>query len=290
MASSAHLGADTIVSFCRAAKLVLFLIALFEASGEQAQQGAVAVPGSSLRGAGSDSFGDHKSAVVEKTVPAGHVAAKALQLGDANEQQLREILAASQQCFGSHKVDTSNIGSLQGTLGSAVGCVEDELEKAWGSQPSIDDYGSQSCGQCEGYGLGSTIIEVGTEEGKWMFVVRLEGSAAAKALSRSRHGHAVVVQQGDATYEQLEVILRATNRCFRRHQVDTSNIGALQGSLGTAVACVQRKCERAWGWRPRVSGEGSHSCGRCEGYGLGATIIAMDGTASGDWMFEMRLK
>lgn len=259
-----------------AAFLVDVLLGLVTAAGEDALRGAA------LRGASDGGVASQQAA-------RAVVASKALQVGDAGGRQLAEILSAARHCFAAHRIDTTNLGNLQGTLGAAVGCVARDLAKAWGWAPAISNAGSQSCGQCEGYGLGSTVVEVDTEAGRWMFVLQLQGAAPLQKVSAA-HGHAVAVQQGDATSAQLAVILRATNGCFREHSVDTSNVGRLDMTLGNVVACVLRECERAWGWKPEVNFEGSHSCGPCDSFSMGSTMIAMDGLPSGDWLFELRLK
>lgn len=220
---------------------------------------------------------------------------RALQVGDATADELRAILAGARTCFDRHPVDTSNLGQLQGTLGSAVGCVQDAMEASWGWRPLVDVQGSASCGQCDGYGRGATVIEVDTESGNWMFVMRLKAgpalrlSSSPSASSSSARSVSRALQLGDATADELRAILAAARQCFDRHAVDISNLGQLQFTLGVAVGCVQDAMEARWGWRPLVDVQGSASCGQCSGYGRGATVIEVL-TDSGNWMFVMRLK
>lgn len=212
--------------------------------------------------------------------------ARALQIGDATSEQLAAILRLARVCFDRSPADPSNL--LEGTLGSAVGCVQDGMQTRWGWRPFVDIQGSTSCDQCDEYGGGATVIEVITDSGDWMLVMRLKDLFVQKRPVQGS-STAKVLQPGDAADSQLAVILQATERCFDTQQGDTHSSTQLYAKLGAALVCVQSMCEAAWGWKPHVREAGSHSCGTCEGSGLGATVIAVD-TNWQNWMFVLQLK
>ena len=55
--------------------------------------------------------------------------------------------------------------------------------------------------------------------------------------------------------------LQADVNClgFAANEIDTSNVGSLDSSLGRAVGCVLDKCQQKWGWKPLLTGEGGTS-------------------------------
>ncbi|CAE7513982.1 unnamed protein product [Symbiodinium pilosum] len=218
------------------------------------------------------------------------VSANCLISGWADDSQQAELRKTSEDCFTWNPVDTSQgVGGLQGSLGDATQCVLYNLNQKWGWQPELVGSGSNSGGPYDTYGAGTTVIGVDTPSGKWQFILKKpEGAGGGSGAGQV----AVTVQslhRGDATPEQETDILHFAQECFSKSDVDTSNLGNLQGSLGTNIGCVLQKCEDKWGWKPQNTQSGSLNAPPYDVYGLGATVIGVDSPA-GHWQFVLRLK
>lgn len=213
--------------------------------------------------------------------------------GKATDKQVGDLRDFAYHCFQRHPVRTSNLGELQGSLGSAIGCVLQRCRAKWGWKPVLSQSGSDNGGPYEGFGRQSTVVTVDTPSGKWQFVLKMQGSSQGSSHGpRPSPGRAVRAQihhRGDATREQARDLRRFAGACFKQHSIDTSNVGALDGSLGRAIGCVTSRCERKWGWKPFVSQEGSDNGGPYSAYGRGATVVGVE-TSSGKWEFVLRLK
>ncbi|CAK8992676.1 unnamed protein product [Durusdinium trenchii] len=118
--------------------------------------------------------------------PADHgdatVMVQSLHRGDATDAQEKtfmggletDLLHFTESCFQKSPVDTSNLGSLQGSLGGAIQCVLDKCQEKWGWKPELSGSGSDNGGPYDVYGLGATVIGAETAGGKWQFIVRLK--------------------------------------------------------------------------------------------------------------------
>jgi len=205
--------------------------------------------------------------------------------GKATDKQAEDLRDFAYHCFQRHPVRTSNLGELQATLGSATGCVVQRCERKWGWKPFLSQEGSDNGGPYEKFGHDAVVLGVETSSGKWQFVLKMQGSP--HPAGRTVHSH--IRHRGDATREQAHDLQQFAQACFKVNAIDTSNVGALQGSLGRATGCVVTKCERKWGWKPFLSGEGSDNGGPYGAHGLGATVVGVE-TTSGKWQFILRLK
>merc|ERR1712008_12254 len=143
--------------------------------------------------------------------------------------------------------------------------------------------GSDNGGPYEKFGHDAVVLGVETSSGKWQFVLKMQGSP--HPAGRTVHSH--IRHRGDATREQAHDLQQFAQACFKVNAIDTSNVGALQGSLGRATGCVVTKCERKWGWKPFLSGERSDNGGPYGAHGLGATVVGVE-TTSGKWQFILR--
>lgn len=205
--------------------------------------------------------------------------------GGATEKQAEDLRDMAYHCFQRHPVRTANLIEVEGTLGSATGCVLQRCEGKWGWKPFLSQEGSDNGGPYEKFGRDATVIGVETPSGNWQFVLKVQGPSHPAHItvhSHMRHG-------GDATREQAQDLRQFAHDCFKLHAIDTSNVGALDGSLGRATGCVVAMCERKWGWKPFLSGEGSDNGGPYGAYGLGATVVGVE-APSGKWQFILRLQ
>ncbi|CAE7028503.1 unnamed protein product [Symbiodinium sp. CCMP2592] len=146
--------------------------------------------------------------------------------------------------------------------------------------------GSNTGGPYDALDAGITLVGVETPSGSWQFM--LQKPQAAKAGS----SHVVAVHshhRGDATEQQEADLIRFAESCFSNTDVDTSNLGSLQLTLGNSVDCVLQRCLEAWGFKPEESVYGSDAGGPYEAYGLGATVIGVE-SPSGKWDFVLHLK
>ncbi|CAJ1386749.1 unnamed protein product [Effrenium voratum] len=221
--------------------------------------------------------------------------ARCLLRGWADDSQCEEMVKIAQDCFSWNPIDTSNVGSLQGSLGDAQGslgdateCVLYNLKLKWNWAPELSGSGSNTGGPYDVYGQGNSIIGVDTPSGKWQFILH-KGEGQGGDHGSSGTATAQSLHRGDATPAQEKDLLKFTERCFSKHNVDTSNLGALQGSLGSAIGCVLSKCEKKWGWKPTLSQSGSNTGAGYDGFGLGATVIGAE-TSTGKWQFVVHLK
>ena len=85
-----------------------------------------------------------------------------------------DLLHFTESCFKKNPIDISNLGSLQGSLGGAIGCVLDKCQDKWGWKPQLSGSGSDTGGPYDVHGLGATIIGAETSTGKWQFIIRLK--------------------------------------------------------------------------------------------------------------------
>ena len=218
------------------------------------------------------------------------VSASCLIKGWADDAQQSELVRLAQDCFTWNPVDTSNLGQLQGPLGDAIKCVTYNLKNNWGWEPELVGSGSNTGGPYDTYGADLTIIGVDTSSGRWQFSLR---KAAGAGGGDSGSGHVQVtgrsLHRGDATSEQETDLINFAESCFSKSDVDTSNLGNLQGTLGANVGCVLQKCQEKWGWKPESTNSGSDNGGPYDAYGLGATVIGVE-SPSGKWEFVLRLK
>lgn len=215
------------------------------------------------------------------------ISARCLLQGWADDAQESDIVKAAQDCFTRNEVQTSNLGELQGTLGVATGCVVSNLDAKWGWRPELAGSGSNTGGPYDVYGEGLTLVGVETPSGSWQFMLR------KPSASQGGSSHVAVTvhsyHRGDATPQQERDLIHFADSCFSKEDVDTSNLGSLQFSLGKNVDCVLQKCLEAWGFKPESSSSGSDNGGPYDAYGLGATVIGVE-SPSGKWEFVLRLK
>lgn len=206
---------------------------------------------------GADEFLSRKNEVVASILQGGWA--------DSSEQEM--LLRYAKDCFSWNPVDTSSgVGGLQGSLGDATQCVLINLEQRWGWKPELTGSGSNNGGPYDAYGASNAVIGVDTPSGKWQFILKKSGG-------------------GDGETD----LISFTEQCFQKNPIDISNVGSLQGSIGSAVGCVLQKCEEKWGWKPTSTGSGSNTGGPYDAYGLGATIMGAE-TNTGKWQFILRLK
>jgi len=218
------------------------------------------------------------------------ITANVLQQGWADSSQQQMLLKYAKDCFSWNPVDiSSGVGGLQGSLGDATSCVLINLEQRWGWKPELVGSGSNNGGPYDGFGAGYTIIGVDTPSGKWQFILNKGGADEGNAQGGSDPVSVHSLHRGDATSEQETDLIHFTETCFQKNPIDVSNLGSLQGSMGTAIGCVLQKCEEKWGWKPTLSNSGSNTGGPYDAYGLGATVIGAD-TSTGKWSFVLRLK
>jgi len=208
--------------------------------------------------------------------------------GKATDKQAQDLRDFAYQCFQRHPVRTTNLGELQGSLGSAIGCVLRRCRAKWGWKPVLSQSGSDNGGPYDSFGRQSTVT-VDTSSGKWQFVLKMQGSSHGPRPSPGRAVTAYVRHRGDATQEQARDLRQFAGACFKQHAIETSNVGALDASLGRAISCVTSRCRRKWGWKPYLSQEGSDNGGPYGAYGRGATVVGVE-TSSGKWQFVLRLK
>ena len=172
-------------------------------------------------------------------------------------------------------------------MGVATGCVVSNLDAKWGWRPELAGSGSNTGGPYDVYGAGLTLVGVETPSGSWQFMLRKPSTSqgGASHVAVTVHGH----HRGDATPQQETDLIHFADSCFSKKDVDTSNLGSLQFSLGNNVDCVLEKCLEAWGFKPESSSSGSDTGGPYDMYGLGATVIGVE-SPSGKWEFVLRLK
>ncbi|CAE7193661.1 Rnf130 [Symbiodinium natans] len=222
------------------------------------------------------------------------ISTRCLLQGWADNNHLGDILKATQDCFTRNAVQTDQ-GEvvLQGTLGVATGCVLSNLDQAWGWHPVLVGSGPDTGGPYDIYGVGSrvTMIAVETPSGHWQFMLR-KGHSGLKAGSTNASHAPVSVHshhRGDATQQQEADLIHFAESCFSKQDVDTSNLGSLQMTLGRNVDCVLQKCMETWGFKPHAPNSGSDTGGPYDVYGLGATVVGVE-SPSGKWEFVLQLK
>lgn len=229
---------------------------------------------------GADEFLSRKNEVVASILQGGWA--------DSSEQEM--LLRYAKDCFSWNPVDTSSgVGGLQGSLGDATQCVLINLEQRWGWKPELTGSGSNNGGPYDAYGASNAVIGVDTPSGKWQFILKKSGGGDGDDTTSHQTVSANCLHRGDATVEQETDLISFTEQCFQKNPIDISNVGSLQGSIGSAVGCVLQKCEEKWGWKPTSTGSGSNTGGPYDAYGLGATIMGAE-TSTGKWQFILRLK
>ena len=181
---------------------------------------------------------------------------------------------------------------FQGTLGVATGCVLTNLDAAWGWHPELVGSGSDTGGPYDIYGVGSrvTMIAVETPSGRWQFMLR-KGHTGLKAGADNASHVPVTVHsrhRGDATQQQETDLIRFAESCFSKKDVDTSNFGSEQMTLGQNLDCVLQKCSETWGFKPNARSFGSDTGGPYDAYGLGATVMGVE-SPSGKWELVLQL-
>ena len=172
-------------------------------------------------------------------------------------------------------------------MGVATGCVVTNLDALWGWRPELTGSGSNTGGPYDVYGAGLTLVGVETPSGSWQFMLKKPDSQEADAshVAVTVHSH----HRGDATPQQETDLIHFAESCFSKGDVDTSNLGSLQFSLGRNVDCVLQKCSEAWGFKPDSSSSGSDTGGPYDMYGAEATVIGVE-SPSGKWEFVLQLK
>ena len=221
------------------------------------------------------------------------ISTRCLLQGWADDNHLGDILKATQDCFTRNAVQT-NQGDvvLRGTLGVATGCVLTNLDAAWGWHPELVGSGSDTGGPYDIYGVGSrvTMIAVETPSGRWQFMLRKGHTGLKAGADKASHVPVTVHShhRGDATQQQETDLIRFAESCFSKKDVDTSNFGSEQTTLGQNLDCVLQKCSETWGFKPNARSFGSDTGGPYDAYGLGTTVMGVE-SPSGKWELVLQL-
>jgi len=229
----------------------------------------------------------------------GATRARCLLQGWASDAQANDLVKVAQDCFTPQTTASSSSSKAscpECGLSVATGCVLRKLYRLWGWRPELAGSGSNTGGPYDALDAGITLVGVETPSGSWQFMLQKPQAAKAAGQGSVRNSegssHVVAVHshhRGDATEQQEADLIRFAESCFSNADVDTSNFGSLQLTLGNRMDCVLQKCLEAWGFRPEESVYGSDAGGPYDAYGLGATVIGVE-SPSGNWDFVLHLK